>query len=205
MAERLFAANGFKATSVRDVTTAARANLGAVNYHFRSKDELVLAVLRRRIRPLNARRLALLDRFEAAAKGRPVAIEKILEALFRPPLEVATGRTKSGEHLVRLIAHSFADRGAFLRPMIAEELGERNRRFHAAIERALPYLSSDQIRWRLHFADGVFLHTIANARVLDIASGGRCRLGNVEKVLEKVIAFCAAGFEVRGRKGKGRK
>ena len=59
-AERLFAAHGFKATSLRAITSHARANLGAVNYHFSSKDELILAVLRRRMRPLNEERLALL-------------------------------------------------------------------------------------------------------------------------------------------------
>src|SRR4051812_48995648 len=63
-AERLFAAHGFRATSVRAITDLAGANLGAVNYHFASKDELILAVLRRRMKPLNAERLALLDQFE---------------------------------------------------------------------------------------------------------------------------------------------
>lgn len=204
-AERLFATNGFEATSVRAITSAAEANLGAVNYHFRSKKDLIVAVLRRRIRPLNEQRLALLRRF-ASEKGRtPLAIERVLEALFRPPLQLVAEDKQASRYFVRLIAHCFADSGTFLRPMIAEELSERNRRFHAAIKRALPYLSSDEIQWRLHFADGVFLHTIANSHVLEIASGGRCRLGNMEKILERMIAFCAAGFQSRRAKAKPRK
>ncbi|MFL6529487.1 MAG: TetR family transcriptional regulator, partial [Chthoniobacterales bacterium] len=39
-AERLFASHGFEATSLRAITSEAQANLGAVNYHFASKDEL---------------------------------------------------------------------------------------------------------------------------------------------------------------------
>jgi AcrR family transcriptional regulator len=201
-AERLFATHGFEATSLRAITTAARANLGAVNYHFRSKNDLIVAVLRRRIRPLNEERLLMLRRFESERGRKPLAMERILEALFRPPLQLVAESKQAGQYFVRLIAHCFADSGPFLRPLVAEELGERNRRFHAAIKRALPYLSSDEIHWRLHFADGVFLHTIANAHVLEIASGGRCRLGNVEKILQRMIAFCAAGFEARGTKDK---
>ena len=204
-AERLFATDGFNATSLRDITSAARANLGAVNYHFRSKDDLILAVLQRRLRPINGDRLALLDQFEKRAGKRAVPIEKILEAFFRPALDLATGSGRRGEQFVRLVAHSFANSGAFLRPLIEEEFGERNRRFHAAMRRSVPYLSSDEIHWRLHFANGVFLHTIANAHVLELSSGGRCRLGkNSERVLEKMIAFCAAGFEARREQGKGR-
>jgi AcrR family transcriptional regulator len=201
-AERLFATHGFDATSVRAITTAARANLGAVNYHFGSKNDLIIAVLRRRIRPLNDQRISILRQFESKSKAKALSIEPILEALFRPPLRLVAEGEEVGQFFVRLIAHCFADTGAVLRPLIAEELSERNRQFHAAIKRALPYLSRNEIQWRLHFADGVFLHTIANAHVLEIASGGRCRLGNVETILERMIAFCAAGFEARDAKGK---
>ena len=47
-AEPLFAARGFAGTSVRDVTESAGANLGAVNYHFRSKEGLYAEVFARR-------------------------------------------------------------------------------------------------------------------------------------------------------------
>ncbi len=36
-AERVFADKGLDGSSVRDITTAANANLAAVNYHFGSK------------------------------------------------------------------------------------------------------------------------------------------------------------------------
>lgn len=192
-AERLFAAHGFKATSLRAITSHAQANLGAVNYHFSSKDELILAVLRRRMRPLNEKRLTLLDQFEAAAGGKPLPVEKILEALFRPPLELVAKDRKSGRYFVRLMAQCLAEPGDFLRPLIQEEFAERNRRFHAAMKRSLPRLSSDEVHWRLHFAHGVFLHAIANAHVLEISSGGRCRVRDVETVLKRIITFCAKG------------
>ena len=40
-AETLFAENGFDGTSLRSITSAAGANLAAVNYHFQSKEGLI--------------------------------------------------------------------------------------------------------------------------------------------------------------------
>jgi len=199
-AERLFAAHGFKATSLRAITGEAQANLGAVNYHFTAKDDLILAVLRRRMRPLNAERLALLDRFEAEAGGRPLKVEKILEALFRPPLELIARDRKAGRYFVRLIAQCLIEPGAFLQPLIQEEFAERNRRFHSAMRRALPHLSSEDVHWRLHFAHGVFLHALANSHVLELSSRGRCRVGNSDAVLHRIISFCASGCRARGER-----
>ena len=47
-AENLFAQKGFAAVSVREITTAAKSNLAAVNYHFGNKMNLYLSVFRER-------------------------------------------------------------------------------------------------------------------------------------------------------------
>ena len=83
-AEELFAERGFRETSLRDITSRARVNLAAVNYHFQSKDALIQAVFARRIGPVNQARMAMLDRFEAEARGGPVPLENILRAFLEP-------------------------------------------------------------------------------------------------------------------------
>ncbi|MFN2476335.1 MAG: hypothetical protein ABR526_08355 [Chthoniobacterales bacterium] len=60
--------------------------------------------------------------------------------------------------------------------------------------RALPFLSSDEVHWRLHFAQGVFLHTMGHSNVLELSSGGRCRVSSAHGVLRRMIGFCAAGL-----------
>jgi AcrR family transcriptional regulator len=200
-AERLFAAHGFNATSLRAITSEADANLGAVNYHFSSKDELILAVLRRRMKPLNQERLEMLSQFEKEANGRPVPVEKILDALFRPPVELVARGNKGGRFFVRLIGQCLAEPGSYLQPLIQEEFAEKNRKFHAAMQRSLPYLSSEEVHWRLHFTNGVFLHTVANADVLELSSEGRCRVVSVEDTLRKMITFCAAGLRAGEQEG----
>jgi TetR/AcrR family transcriptional regulator, regulator of cefoperazone and chloramphenicol sensitivity len=46
-AGRIFAKNGFHATTVRQITQEAGVNLAAVNYHFHDKQELYVSVLKR--------------------------------------------------------------------------------------------------------------------------------------------------------------
>jgi AcrR family transcriptional regulator len=55
VAERLFMDNGYEATSMRTITSAAEVNLAAVNYHFGSKEALLCEVFRRRLTWLNQR------------------------------------------------------------------------------------------------------------------------------------------------------
>src|SRR5258708_5998108 len=88
-AERLFADFGFEAASLRSITTEANVNLAAVNYHFQSKEALLDAVVHRRVTPVNARRLQLLEQFETAASPHPVPVEQILQAFLQPLLETS--------------------------------------------------------------------------------------------------------------------
>lgn len=72
---RLFAMHGYDGTSVRAITSAASANLGAITYHFGSKRGLYDRVVESAVRPLA-------ERIEAvAAPGRPL-MERV-EAVVR--------------------------------------------------------------------------------------------------------------------------
>src|SRR5262245_45176617 len=48
----LFAAKGFKETNVREITEDAHASPAAVNYHFRSKEDLYIETVRHAARAL---------------------------------------------------------------------------------------------------------------------------------------------------------
>ena len=54
-ARELFAAGGYEGTSIRAITARAQANLGAVTYHFGTKERLYEAVLEEVTGPLVAR------------------------------------------------------------------------------------------------------------------------------------------------------
>lgn len=83
VARDLFAAHGYDGTSVRAITSRAKANLGAITYHFGSKEALYHEVIKSRAEPLA-------DRIAAAAQapGPPLdRIEAIVRAFFEKFIE----------------------------------------------------------------------------------------------------------------------
>ena len=95
-AERLFAEHGYAATSLRQVIAAAKVNLAAVHYHFGTKEELLDAVVLRKVAPVNAARMAWLERVEAEAGAGPLPVEHVLEHFcYLPPRPRSAIRTSS--------------------------------------------------------------------------------------------------------------
>ncbi len=75
---RLFTRHGYDGTSVRAITRAAGANLGAITYHFGSKRALYGAVVAACVGPFRERVLAA-----AAGPGAPLdRIEAVVRAFF---------------------------------------------------------------------------------------------------------------------------
>jgi AcrR family transcriptional regulator len=190
-AERLFARDGFEATSLRAITAEAEVNLAAVNYHFQSKEALVQAVIGRRIGPLNARRLALLDGYEAEADGGVVELDKVLDAFFRPVIELTGSQTNT---FVPLIGRLYTEPGEFAEKLYKQQFEHMRDRFFPVLARALPDLSREEIAWRIHFAIGAMAHTMAASKLLQLMSGGRCDVTDVERTLARLKTFVLAGL-----------
>ncbi len=104
--QRLFAERGYAASSVRDITSAGGANLGAVTYHFGSKDALYQAVLERALGPLR-------ETIAATAHLTGPALDRI-EAVLRAMFAYLSGHPE----LPRLIVQQLAA-GTELPPVVA--------------------------------------------------------------------------------------
>jgi AcrR family transcriptional regulator len=190
-AERLFARDGFAATSLRAITADANVNLAAVNYHFQSKDALVQAVIGRRLGPVNAQRLALLDGYEAEAGGAPLPLEKILDAFLRPIVELVGSYA---HEFVPLIGRLYTEPSDFAIQLYKDQFERLAKRFVFAFNLTLPELPLDELSWRLHFSIGALAHTMAASHMLAFMSGGRCNISDVEGTLARLKAFILAGL-----------
>ncbi|MES2697942.1 MAG: TetR family transcriptional regulator, partial [Verrucomicrobiota bacterium] len=113
-AERLFGAHGFDGTSLRQITKSAEVNLAAVNYHFGSKEDLYAQVFVRRIVPINARRMAMLDAAVVAAGEQPVSPAAIFDSFVRPIFEMA----ERAPGFLRLLARNVGAPPAFMAPVM---------------------------------------------------------------------------------------
>lgn len=77
-AERLIAEHGFE-VPLRDIAKAAgQRNNSAVNYHFRSRQELVDAVVARRLLPMELERERMLDELDADDDADAHALMRVL-------------------------------------------------------------------------------------------------------------------------------
>ena len=126
-AERLFAKGGFESVSLREIAAAAdQRNHHAVQYHFSSRDGLVVAIFRYRMAQMEDRRGVMLGAAEKA--GTAGDARALMDIIFLPQL------TLPGQHgnhsyanflchyLLRNDGVAFGDFGATLPPNIDRAL-----------------------------------------------------------------------------------
>lgn len=189
-AERLFAAHGFDGTSLRQITEAAGVNLAAVNYHFGSKEELYTQVFVRRIGPINARRMEMLDTAVKAAAGRPVDVRAIFESFARPVFEMAD----RAPGFLRLLARNVGAPPTFMAAVIEAQFRPLIARYVGLLQQALPHLPPKTVFWRMHFMVGATLHCASHHFTIDQMSGGLCHTHDVEEMLQHLADFAVAGI-----------
>ncbi len=194
-AEVLFADKGFEGASMRSLTTTAKVNLAAINYHFGSKEGLIVAVFARRLGPVNQERLALLEVAERRGKAK---LEDILEAYVAPVLRLIHDQQRGGETFMRLLGRSLYEPGAHLTQLFREEIEPVLSRFTRSLQRSLPNLHSEDLFWRMHFGGGALAYTLAQVHRLELMSKGLCDVTDVDGIIARLVDFLAAGMEGSG-------
>lgn len=193
-AETLFMANGLEATTLRQITTVAKANLAAVNYHFGSKDALIEAVFRRRLNVLNEACLQALDQLEADAGADPVRPSKIVEAFFDAALSQAADEIGGGATFMRLLSRTYTEPTDIVRNFLAREYAEVVRRYREALFRALPETPRDEILWRLHFMLGAWSYAVSGADALNLLGEGRLEASDAHTLRNRLMSFLLGGL-----------
>lgn len=191
-AEVLFAENGYAATSMRQLTTTAGANLAAVNYHFGSKEELTKAVLARRIEPINAERRRRLDLLQRPG-ARRCGVREILLAFVEPPLQTI-GPRGHAQVACRMFGRISIEQPHFLHDFLQAQFGDVARRFTAALAAASPELDAKTVSWRLHFAIGAMAHVLQNAPTISHMTKGLCDPQETDVLVEQLVCFLSGGF-----------
>ena len=193
-AEEVFAREGYRAASLRAITTRAVVNLASVNYHFGSKPELLEAVFTRRLQAMNQARvygLALvLER--ARATGRPPKARKLIEAFVEATLEHA--RSGPGErNFMALVLRSLSDTDHTVTRAFENFMKPTFDALRAAMAEALPALAANELWWRLQFAVGAMIrmHHLA----LAAESGGeKPAQPTVAEIIRLLTDFVNAGL-----------
>jgi AcrR family transcriptional regulator len=176
---RVFASRGFDAATVKEITDVAGANVAAVNYYFRSKDDLLLHVLETSLRQVNEARLAAIERWEGVT-----------------PM-VLLGRDETGARaLVRLMLQVRAIPRPLLNEVVARHFDPVHERFIRAYRTLLPDLPAEEVVWRYDFARGAMMQILADLDPelrLPVRPGWPAAADDTT-IIERLAAFTAAGF-----------
>ncbi len=190
--ERLFAAGGEDATSLRAITREADVNVAAIHYHFGDRDGLIEAILDRRLQPLNERRLELLDAL-LAEQSEP-SVRDLLVAFARPDLEVIDEMRHTGRaELARVMGRAYTLPSPKVGSMMQRQFAPIARAFMPRFATALPHLDGHELRARIDLV--VAIITLQFARATDPGQPGPMGVDGVDAHLDRLVAFLAPGLE----------
>jgi AcrR family transcriptional regulator len=197
-AEKLFARQGFEATSLRAIIADAGVNLAAIHYHFRSKEGLVRAVLQRRLAPINEERIRQLEACQRKSREKSPQVETILEAFLAPPLYLALKHSVQGRLLMQLMGRILLQSSELLERAAGDQFLCVATRFLQAFQQALPHLSKQEIAWRLNFTIGAASKALFGGipmKILSEATHESLAERDIKRILRKLIAYTAGGMK----------
>lgn len=188
-AERLFAANGYGATSIRSITREADVNVAAVHYHFGSKEKVLRGVLDRIVGPVNDRRRELIEALDDPT------VSDLLEAFVRPDLEVLRDLHRRNRAAARFAGRIYADRSEPMATITQEQFSPIATEFVDQLAPLLPHLTIEEIWWRLRRVVAV---------IVDIFSGypqeGMSQ-AQTEDEIHRLVNFLTAAIEAPDPRG----
>jgi AcrR family transcriptional regulator len=158
-AEWICAENGLEAVSIRAVVERAQVNLGAVTYHFGSKQGLLEAMFKRRVVPMNEKRIVLLDKYEATQDA--LTVQNIVHAFVAPALTLA--KEPGCGHQTPIAIRQFLTR-AFVSPgentFLSKYFEPVRSRFIGALRVCLPKLELPELLWRYNMMVGALVYAM---------------------------------------------
>jgi AcrR family transcriptional regulator len=209
-AERCFTEHGYEGASLRQITRTAGVNLASVNYHFSSKRELWLEVMQRRLVPLNAERVRLIEAARAATPaGRPLPVEQVCEAMLLPMAHFFQDGRNSGVMVARMVGRAINVPQALSRELNRRSLDQFWRIFHSALRDALPDASPAELDWKFYFLMSSMIGALAwQGRQPGVER--QLNTENLEPMLRRLSTYIAGGLRApllttpKGKDGKAK-
>jgi AcrR family transcriptional regulator len=187
-AEELFADYGFNGVSVRQIVEAAKVNLGAIPYHFGTKENLFKEVIYRRAVPLQKEREARMRSLTDSDK-KP-QLEEVLWALLEPLFRTS----HENDSFRRLMGRASMDPTPQVRKLMAEIYSLDFMIAPGELRKACADLPEEVFNWRLNCFYGVMLFVQADTGKIQTIAGKKFDTSRPDTALKYVIPFLAAGF-----------
>jgi len=192
VAEGLFCEKGFDGTSVRDITSRAKCNVAAVNYHFGGKDKLYYEVFHRHMRTLRDIRIASIRRVMSQGEGE-VSLEQLLRAFAKAFIEPLIEES-SGRRLMKLMVREMLDPYLPKKMFVEEVGGPTLSALGDAIAKICPGLGQKETVMSMLSVVGQLIHTIHLNEIFSAEEDFGLQMPNLAEMVEHIVAFSTAGI-----------
>jgi AcrR family transcriptional regulator len=178
----LLAERGEEGVTLRDITTAADANVASVSYHFGSLGALCCATAKQAVTRLLDEQVARL-----LALDDDAGVEAIAGAIATPIVAALSDPEHPDRALLRIFDRTLSGPPGELREWLEASLARVDAELMARLARALPDVGEDELRFRWNCVAGIL-------RALPVRTGveGRCA-ADLERMLLPVLAGALAG------------
>ncbi len=196
-AELLFAEKGFSETSLRMITSKAKVNLAAVNYHFGSKNALIQAVFSRFLTPLSRYMEQGLKEMGWGQPGAaPPKLEDILLLYTQALLKIPTRHDNGVSIFMRLMGLAYTQSQGHLRKYLEQEYSRTFRLFMQLVKESTPELSKEERFWRIQFTLGSVAFTMSSIQQLtEILENSGTAKADPAKVVSFLVPYLLAGLK----------
>ena len=199
-AEKLFSEQGFKETTMRQITGLAEVNLAAVNYHFGSKFGLIRSVAERSLSPLCEQVDKGLVQLNVA--DATPGLDQLLQLMAQALVHVHGQNQNALSVLMRLLDQAYLPSQHDLQAFLRERYGARFDRYLQYFRADAAPLDEREFFWRLHFLLGSVIFTLSNMHTLSaLGQQGEATEVKLEQILARMIPVISAGMKAPVRNG----
>jgi len=195
-AEKLFSEHGLDSVSIRKITQAAGTQLGSINYHFNSKEELFHSVISRRADILCNDRLIALKSIPFSELEQEEQIRSVVHAFVDPMLKLSKESDSGWTHYCRLISQVASNRKLQLNhPPLANCFDPMALEFIAILETLSNKNDDRKAHYAFQLMLGSTLYIFTENPRLDRLSESRYSSSELGIICEDLITFITAGIQ----------
>ncbi len=194
-AEGLFAERGYEATSTRDISARSGEGLGTLTYHFRSKEVLLIEVVRRRFDELAEIRREVYRQRLAAAGGVP-SLDDAIASMVLPFIEKALSGGQEWASYIRLLGRMLYVGTGSMPAFIRELTDPVARELIGWLRDGAPSASDTDLGYGYQFIIGCMIDSVTQAEHdrINYLTDGACSSFAYEEVSPRLLTFVQAGF-----------
>jgi AcrR family transcriptional regulator len=184
---------GMEKLSLRAIATEAKVNVAAINYHFGSKDNLILEIFAKSIESFEQIRDQLFREKKRETGKDKLTVEDLVKGYYMPWVRAKNKHPYSLKHLFQFFSSRNNNTKSLYGKAIQDIAKNGYDQFSQSISRALPNIDIEVLKTRINLAVAVAATHVMNEwfiEKLDDISGSKL---NHERLIDRLVGMIEHG------------